>query len=49
MENPQKYHRVCKECKEPFRTNRKDRRFCCEKCRNKNWVKLNPRLKIVSD
>lgn len=36
--------RKCKECKKEFTTNRKDRRFCCDKCRNKHWVKENPRL-----
>lgn len=39
-----KYQRKCKECGEKFDTNRKDRRFCCEKCRNKNWIRDHPRL-----
>ena len=41
-----KYLRKCKECSNSFATNRKDRRYCCDKCRNKNWVKMNPRIKV---
>lgn len=44
-----KYQRNCRECRQPFSTNRKDRRYCCDKCRNKNWVKMNPRVKVNGD
>lgn len=37
--------RKCRECKKEFELTRKDRRFCCEKCRNKNWISMNPRIK----
>ena len=39
-----KYQRNCKECKNPFSTNSKERRFCCDNCRNKNWCRDNPRV-----
>ena len=41
--------RRCKECGTKFETNRKDRRFCCDKCRNKNWTKDTKRVKKDGD
>ena len=41
--------RKCKECGEPIEPYRKNKRFCCNKCRNKNWVKDHPRSANFSE
>jgi hypothetical protein len=38
---PNPVTKVCKECRKDFQTDLRSRRFCCDKCRNENWVRLH--------
>lgn len=37
------YQQICLECNKEFRTKRRNKKYCSDKCRNKAWIKLHPR------
>lgn len=36
----------CVECKKKFKS-RRGAKFCSAPCKNKNWIKYHPRIKII--